>query len=164
MLSQSPLAARSLTAQRVIKGIHSTIQYKARWGEFWISVSSFFICLQHSDSSQTITTHTDTQTHVHTEFRPMGSSAVTETLATKYVFVTISVNCMDQNNLWSLVIFTIIYGQNYKLTRMVKHSEINPFRVKQSHVFTVYTDFLLEWGQVPRCYYKFPEGGHFQSL
>lgn len=27
---------------------------------------------------------------------------------------------------------------------MVKHSEIKPFHVKQSHIFTVYTDFLLE--------------------
>lgn len=81
--------------------------------------------------------------------------------------VTIGVNGMDQNNLWSSVIFTIIYGQNYKLTRMVKHSEIKTNLFKSSnHTYLQYvcTDFLLERGQVPTCYYKFPEGGHFQSL
>lgn len=45
---------------------------------------------------------------------------------------------------------------------MVEHSEIKPFQVKQSHIFTLYTDFLLEWGEVSRQrYYKFPECGHF---
>ena len=33
--------------------------------------------------------------------------------------------------------------RNDKLTRMVKHSEIKPFQVKQPHVFTLCTDSLV---------------------